>query len=277
MRQEKIELAQRLLIDADIEAILFKGWSIANYYANRLLRPLGDIDLLVRSKDFAAASELFSRPEAISCWADLHDGLFELKDRSTSDLFDRSQIEIAGAVRVRVLSAEDHLALLAIHLLKHGAWRPVWLCDIAAIVESLPANFDWKICFGSSKRRADWIASSIVLAHKVLGAGIDRVPLTKSQKQVPEWFVDALFEQWGNLFPGDHLPVRPRPLMSQSFKSPRETLKAIGERWPTPIIATFDMHGRINSLPRFPYQLGAFAFRVGNFLWGTLGRAWARP
>jgi hypothetical protein len=50
-------------------------------------------------------------------------------------------VELNGA-KIRILGAEDHLRLLCLHLLKHGAWRPLWLCDVAAALESRPSSFD---------------------------------------------------------------------------------------------------------------------------------------
>jgi len=273
MRLEKIELVYQLLGEANIDAIMVKGWAVSNFYPERALRPLGDIDLLVKPKDYEVARAIFERPEARSFWVDLHKGLVELPDRSVDELFARAQTVKLRATEVRVLSTPDHLALLAIHLLKHGAFRPLWLCDIGAVVESLPTDFDWNTCLGANKRRATWIASSILLAHQLLEASIDNVPLTESARQIPQWLVDSVLKQWGNLFPGDHLPVQPRPLMIHSLGSPGEMLKAIRERWPDPIVATFNMRGRINNFPRLPYQLGAFAARAVGYLIDQLGPA----
>jgi hypothetical protein len=276
IRLEKIELVHRLLQAARINAILMKGWAVAGFYPELPLRPLGDIDLLVRPKDYKASNEILARPEARGCWVDLHNQITELKDRSHDELFSRSRIVSLRDTQIRVLSLEDHLALLTIHLLKHGAWRPLWLCDIAAIVESLPNDFDWNICLGSDKRQRSWISASIALAHQLLGANIDKVPLPARAKYVPEWLRESVFKQWGNLFPGDHLPVQPRPLMANVLTSPRGILNETRERWPDSITATFNMSGPINNFPRLPYKLGDFSARAGRYLIGYLRRAAVR-
>ena len=273
MRREKIELAHQILGDAGIDAILLKGWAAARFYPNPALRPLGDIDLLVKASDYDAANAALENPEARTCWVDLHNALSELDDCSLDELFARSKTEMLGDTRVRVLSTEDQLALSAIHFFKHGAWRPVWLCDIGAMIESLPANFDWNICFGSTRNRSAWITAAIVLAHQLLAANIDTAPLAVREKHLPEWLVDAVLKQWGNLFHADHLPVQPRPLLANSWRSPRILLKEIRARWPDPIVATFDLRGRPNNFPRLPYQLGAFAAGAGRYLVGHLGAA----
>ena len=274
--QSKIEIVHRLLQEVRVDAILVKGWAVAGFYPELALRPLGDIDLVVRPTEYKAAGTILARPEARGCWVDLHSGLSELQDRSIDELFSRSHVVSLRDTQIRVLSLEDHLALLTIHLLKHGAWRPLWLCDIAAIVESLPNDFDWPICLGADKRRRSWISASIALAHQLLTANIDQVPLPARAKYVPEWLRESVLKQWGNLFPGDHLPVQPRPLMTNVLTSPRGILKETWERWPDAITATFNMRGRINNFPRLPYQLGDFSARAGRYLIGYLRRTAAR-
>jgi hypothetical protein len=274
--QTKIEIVHRLLQEAGIDAILVKGWSVADFYPEVALRPLGDIDLLVRPTDYQAAIRVVAQPEARGTWVDLHSGLSEIEDRSLDELFSRSHLVSLRGAQIRVLSLEDHLALLTIHLLKHGAWRPLWLCDIAAIVESLPIDFDWEICLGSDKRQRSWISASIGLAHQLLDANIEKVPWPARAKHLPGWLPDGVLKQWGNLFPGDHLPVQRRPLMSEFLTSPRGILKESWERWPDAITATFNMRGRFNAFPRLPYQLGAFSALAGRYLLGYLRRTAAR-
>lgn len=282
INEQRIVTAYQLLCGAAVEPILVKGWAAARLYPHPTLRPYGDIDLVVRPAEYSAALEVLKRDEAGTWWVDLHQGLPELDDRPVEGLFERSLTVTLNDVEVRCLSHEDHLALLSIHLFKHGAWRPTWLCDIAAMVEALPASFDADICFGANKgqgkHRTAWIASAIALAHKLLGANVERIPLSRQVKDLPEWLVRAVLEQWGNLFQADHLPVQPRPLFANSLRSPRTMLKEIRERWPDPIVATFNLRGQPNNFPRLPYQLGAFAAQTGQYLFrvGEMVAAFSR-
>ena len=276
INEQRIVTAYQLLRGAAIEPILIKGWSAARFYQHRTLRPYGDIDLVVRPTEYSTAREVLKRDEARTWWVDLHKGLSELDDRPVDGLFERSQMVTLKDVQIRVLSDEDHLALLAIHLFKHSAWRPLWLCDIAAMVEALPAGFDENTCFGSSKHRAAWIASAITLAHELLGANVDRISKGRQAKDLPDWLIDSVLKQWGNLFQVDHVPVQPRPLISYSFQNPRTLLSEILARWPDPIVATYNLRGQPNSFPRLPYQIGSFAAGAGRYLIDHLGRAVAR-
>ena len=261
IHEEKVEKVFRLLRAASVEAILAKGWAAAGFYSNRDLRPCGDIDICVRPADFQVAHQVLNSPEASDCWVDLHEHFFEIGERSVDDLFARSTTVSLGQEQIRILSLEDHLAFLCIHLLKHGAWRPLWLCDIAAAVESLPATFDWQVFIGNNPRRASWIAAALGLAHRLLGARIEHLPLEETQTEVPEWMAEAVLLHWATLFPADHLPVRPPPLMVNNLSSGRKIVKGVIERWPDPITATFNMGGEFNNFPRWPYQVADF-FRM---------------
>ena len=205
IQEERISIAFGLLREAGIEPILVKGWAAARSYAHRTLRAYGDIDLVVRPRDYSAAREAFEQSGTATWWIDLHQGLTELDDVSVDDLFKRSRLETHNDVPVRILSEEDHLALLAMHFFKHGAWRPSGLCDVAAIVELLPENFDWSLCLGSSKQRKAWIASALVMAEQLLGANTEQVPETLRSHKIPSWLLEAVLMRWGSLLPEDRV------------------------------------------------------------------------
>lgn len=267
IQEKRIGVAFGLLRDAGIEPILIKGWAASRLYAQRTLRAYGDTDLVVRPSDYAKARAALGQAEIPLWWVDLHQGLIELDDRSIEILFQRSRIETLHDVHVRILSEEDHLALLAMHYFKHSALRPSGLCDIAVTVESLPAEFDWTLCLGPGKSRRAWISAAVVLARDLLGANIARVPEGLRRYQAPVWMVDAVLKQWGSLLPADaSRPGEPRPLFRYAARDTRTLLRELRGRWPDPITATFNLRARPNNWPRLPYQLGAFMFRAGNYL-----------
>lgn len=266
IQEEKIERLFRLFREASVDAILIKGWAAAQLYPENQLRPYGDIDIFVRPEHWRFARAVQDSPEANDCWVDLHPYLQEVEERSVDELFDRSQLVRLGAEQVRILGLEDHLALLCIHLLKHGAWRPLWLCDISAALESLPSNFDWDIFLGSSRKRAGWVFCAIGLAQCLLGAKVEQPPLSVEQIRVPGWVVQTVLHHWSRLYPADQKPMRPPPLMVYSLRNRRKIITGISERWPDPITATFNMGGRFNSCPRFPYQFMDFTRAATQFL-----------
>ena len=259
VHEQQVEKVFRLLREAGVDAFVIKGWAAAILYEQEDLRPAGDIDVCVRPEHYDKALAALADSE---CATDLHKVLAEIGERSFDDLLARSRIVPLGAENVRTLCTEDHLALLCIHLLKHGGWRPLWLCDIAAALESLPLNFNWEICLGKHEQRARWIACTFGLAERLLQADVSRVPLSREHLQVPEWITETVLYHWSRLFPGDMLPMQAATLMSVTLRQRRGILKGIWERWPDPITATFNLQGSVNNLPRFPYQLADF-LRIG--------------
>ncbi|HEX3279893.1 MAG TPA: nucleotidyltransferase family protein [Pyrinomonadaceae bacterium] len=266
IQEQKIEKVFRLLREASLDAILAKGWAAAKLYPNRTLRPYGDIDICVRPGDYQAVSDVFRSPEGSDCWIDLHRNFSEIGNRTVDELFSRSKMHRIGQEQVRVLGDEDHVALLCIHLLKHGAWRPLWLCDVAAAMESPEPNFDWELCLGRDTIRASWIQSAFGLAHRILGATTKRLPLSMQTLPVPEWLVDTVLKQWSNPFARYQAPMNHPVPMAEVWRQPSELIEGLRQRWPNPIIATISVHGRLNELPRLPYQLANCVARVVRFV-----------
>jgi hypothetical protein len=266
IHEQKIEKVFMLLRQASVEAILVKGWAAAGLYPDASLRPYGDIDLCVRPEHFNRAEEVLSRPEASDCWIDLHQHFSELAERGIGELLARSRLIKLGDEQIRILSAEDHLALLCIHLLKHGAWRPLWLCDVGAAIESLPSDFDWRVCLGRDRKRSSWILCAIGLAHRLLNANLEGLPVTPRAKQLPGWLVENVLEQWATPFATNQAPTSHNAPIASYLRNPHGLLKDLRKRWPNPIIATISINGAFNDLPRLPYQLGNCGLRAGQFL-----------
>lgn len=263
--ETRIQKIFRLLRTANVEPILIKGWAIARHYPQTALRPYGDIDLLVRPADLDAAKSIVASEEARDCWIDLHARLSQLTDRSIDDLFARSRLVNCGEEEVRVLAAEDHFGLLAIHLLQHGAWRPVWLCDIALLLESMN-DFDWSLCLGNEKRRVNWILAAVGLAVKLLGARARDEMIASKASPVPLWLTDSVLKAWATPFAGSQPPMsHPAPMRSY-LRHPRGLRAGLATRWPNPILATMSVNGQFNRWPRWPYQIGNLLSRAGRLV-----------
>jgi hypothetical protein len=263
----KIRKVFSRLRSAGIEPIIFKGWSIARLYPEQGSRPYGDIDILVRPEDREAVKELLNEPEMRDCWVDLHDRLSELNDRKIDDLFERSQLVSLGDEQIRILAPEDHFGLLAIHLLRHGAWRPLWLCDIGIALDSLPEKFDWDLCLGKSKLRRNWITSAIGLAQALLDAQINEPAIAEQAKQIPVWLVRNVLKQWAAPSASNQEPNNHRAPIASYLRDPRGVLGDLRRRWPNPILATISINGKLNRLPRLPYQLGNCLNRTAKLVW----------
>jgi putative nucleotidyltransferase-like protein len=248
----------RLLAAARIEALLVKGWAAARAYPEPGLRHYGDIDLCVRAADYERAAAVLSRAPHI--WIDLHEGTAVLDGAGDQGLFARSVLVEAGDVHVRVPSAEDHLRVLCLHLLRHGAWKPLWLCDVALMLEGRAADFDWQLFFGRDGKRAGWLACVLALAHRLLGARLEGTPVVVGGAELPRWLVRAVLRRWGRWFNADYRD-RALPSLWKHRRDPRKLLDDLYFRF-DPVRATVEARGSFNTLPRFPYQLTALLRRA---------------
>jgi hypothetical protein len=265
IHEQQLEKVFSLLRQAEIEAVLAKGWATAGLYSARVLRPYGDIDICIRAEQFKLAEDILNGPEARDCWVDLHKHFSEIDDRTVEQLFARSRTVALGAEQIRMLGLEDQLALSCIHLLKHGAWRPLWLCDVGVIIESLPATFDWDICLGRSNTRANWIICAIGLAKHLLRADTTGLP-DKLNTELPAWLIDNVLKQWERPFAINQPPMSHPIPMADLLRHPSGLLEGLRQRWPNPILATISVNGEFNNLPRFPYQMANCISRIGRLL-----------
>lgn len=256
----EIARAFRLLCAENVDAILLKGWAIARAYPEVGLRPSGDIDLYVSPRQYHHALNIIRALGSSWFSVDLsHGSISRFSESGFDELYARSVMVTLGDTRVRILGPEDHLRLVCLHLLTHGAWRPLWLCDVAVLSESRPLNFNWDLCLGENKRHADWVLCTIALANRLLGADIENTPARDRAWTLPEWFVAAVLEAWSQPCPPNLTPFVARLRRECSWSA---ILGAIGERWPNPVQATIDADGEFDDGTRLRFQLRDCALRT---------------
>ncbi len=261
--QAKIEKVFSLLRSAGIEPILIKGWSAARYYPELAFRPYGDIDICVRRDQYLEAVRTLASLGRLESQVDLHSGFGKFGIRTEEDLYARSELVTDGQTEVRILGPEDHLRVVSYHLMREGAWRPLWLVDVAATVEARPRNFDWDYCLGE-KRQSRAVVSAIGLSHLLLNADIAGLPEPQRFRKNPRWLLPTVLNEWGSTTPSMH--SRHAMPMLHHVRLQGDFFNGLRHRWPNPIEATTTMNGPFNGLPRLPYQIGNSLFRIGTFL-----------
>ncbi len=161
---------------------------------------------------------------------DLHDGLPGWYDLTTEDLFAQAEPrEVAPGSVFLTPSLAHHLRLVSLHMFKHGAWRPLWLCDVAALAEAAGPEFDTAACFGSGTFTRDWTQSALAAARDLLGADVSAV--LPGNVQAPPWVLAAILSAWRR-----PSPWRGELPFGAALKDPKAWLEA---RWPDPIEAVF--------------------------------------
>ncbi len=196
LQEQRLQELVPSLRAAGVEPLLVKGWSLARLYPVAGLRPTGDVDLCVAPDHLPQAIAALTRLDGAYGWVDLHRGLGDLPDRTWDQAYARSRLIPLGEVAVRILGAEDQLRQVCLHLLRHGAYRPLWLCDVAVLLESLPRDFDWDYCLHGARRRTAWALAVLGLACRLLGARTD-CPAVLHSAGRPTWLDAAVLHQWG--------------------------------------------------------------------------------
>lgn len=263
--QQRIVEVLELLAARKVPAILFKGWDCGRFYPPTL-RPMGDIDLVVRERDLANARMAIAGSPAIE-WIDLGPHRFAYRNsRDLEGLFERSQETVIGTTKVRVLSNEDRLRVLCTHMFSHQLAMPLWLCDIAAVIESLPIGFDWERCVPRHSLAARRMSGATALARDLLGARVDLVPEYLAGMRLPEWALAETVAKWTRAMrfrvPASLLPAAPV----------RRVPVALSARWPTTmrvqmLVETGAVPGRANLAVR---HLGRFMKGAAIHLWRSL-------
>jgi hypothetical protein len=272
LNQSKIAEVFKVLSSAGIEPILIKGWTVARSYPDQGLRPHGDIDICVRQEEFQSAERTITALDPVRFKIDLHSGFARFGVREDEALFKRSQVVNINQTDVRILCPEDHLRVVCFHLMREGAWRPLWLVDVAAILESQAQDFDWNYCLGD-KRQAAPLINAIGLAQQLLGAKVRSLPEKLRLKQYPRWLVSTVLKEWGSTVPT--MIGRHDASMLMHVRRRKDLLEGLRHRWPNPIEATTTMSAPFNNLPRLPFQISNSLFRLGAFL-TQLPRTWKK-
>jgi hypothetical protein len=264
VHEAELERLMEAFHAAGIRSILLKGWSVGRLYPESGLRPSGDIDLWIDPEQRGAA-EVFLQDLALTQPLDLeHDQLRRFEDRSFAEFYASCESVQLGSTSVKVLRREDQVRILCLHFLKHGGWRPIWLCDIAVVLELQTGAFDWTRCLGTDARRARWIGCTVALARELLDARIPLGAPSNVTSSPPQWLTETVLREWSDRRPPS------TPALAISLRSlwhrPWKMEAAMRDRWRNSIQATVDCNGTFNGLPRWIYQARDAASRAMRFL-----------
>lgn len=231
----------RRLIDlfeaACVPALPYKGPLLAvSTYGNLLLRPFGDLDVLVPKQHIRDARRLLVRggyrpdPEMNSqdearYLRTHHDYKFvrpgcavvEVQWGVTQQRFPfpldfrrlwerRVPVVLAGR-KVPGLHPEDLLPILCVHGLKHGWDCMKWICDIHELVRAHP-ELNWKAVMADARRRGGerMVLLGLVLAHRLLDTAL---PEPLRGQILNDYRLDRLAAHFANrLFAPSDVPHR---------------------------------------------------------------------
>ncbi len=255
--------------EVGFEPVLIKGWAAAQLYPKPFERQFTDVDLAFAPEDFGRA-EAFLAVNSMPLPVDLHRGLRHLDTVPFPELFARSVHINCGAVKIRVLAAEDHLRVLAVHWLNDGGAPRERLRDIYFAAANRPPDFSWERCLGAvSRRRRRWIVCAVGLAHRYLDLPIDDFPFKNELARLPGWLIKTVETEWAS-------GVRLKPL-AQCRHDRKEFWRQVKKRIPPNALqATIETEGDFDKRPRLFYQALDVGKRLLPWLKSAGGRAWRK-
>lgn len=252
LQRRQLSAALAALASIGVTALCAKGWTVARHYGHAGARVTGDIDLYVAPHDHARA---IAALDGVVGELDVHAGLRPLGDRDFAAVSARALEVGVGDAIARVLSPADQLRLVCIHMLGHGAWRPLWLCDVGALVEA--GGIDWDVCLAGAPRHARWIACTVVAARDLLAADLSSVPPAVREARPPAWLEPAILDAWGARW-------HQRAPLATYRRRLHALPAALWHRWPNPIEATVAVDADFDDAPRLPLQLSNCARLVAR-------------
>ncbi len=200
-----------------IPAVAYKGPVLAaSAYGDIALRGFRDLDIIVHKRDmFRARDALLTRGYAAvaapaegtplredgfqqlkSAWRFVHPKSsvpVDLQWRATAVRCFNSPVErdnfwetleqggLAGKT-VRTIPAEALLQILCLHGCRHLWERLIWVCDVAALIQSQP-TLDWSQLMADAKLQGNQrvVLTGVLIASRLLGAQVPRDVLVRAE------------------------------------------------------------------------------------------------
>lgn len=215
---ERLARIVKVFSEAGVRVIVLKGAHLAEFvYGNIGLRPMADIDLLVRKRDLEVCAgklgELGYTASThvdieASCAAAHHLPVFECPGGvrveihscicppriplklGLEDAWARSrEVDLAG-LRAHVLSPED----LLIHICVHASYQHLFamgirpLCDVCEIVNRYERDLNWGVLLERAEAAgvARGVSLTLLLAHELLGAALPEPVLNSCRQAAPD-------------------------------------------------------------------------------------------
>jgi hypothetical protein len=216
-----------------IDVLAYKGLALAEtLYGDIALRQVGDIDLLIRSRDLprikAALKEMGYSPHLLlneaeeraylasgyECAFDsaLGRNLLEVQwalqprfyavDFDMEAMFRRATTVSVAGRNVKTPSPEDLFLILSLHAAKHVWGRLIWLYDIAQILKLPALNWNWIFETAEALGIVRILQVTLVLTNRLLGTAIP-APAKESLSVDPAAFAlaDEIAPQLGRTTP----------------------------------------------------------------------------
>jgi hypothetical protein len=197
----------------DVPVIILKGAHLAEIvYGNIALRSMSDVDLLVKRQDFARSQQSLIRagyfPRDRRFISDIQWSIENLLPDLTRDIkkiWERAQPAVIAEVKVLVLSSEDLILHLCLHIAFHHLFQAAslkYLCDIQEAIRYYSAQIQWEQVWN---RAREWgicnaVYLTLLLARDIIGARvpddfIEELRSNRFDPQLKTWAMQKIFHE----------------------------------------------------------------------------------
>jgi hypothetical protein len=290
--------ALKSLADNQLPVIALKGLSLARHiYGDIALRPMSDIDLLVKEEDLVRAGRILltlgynqyfpaweSTPKTsflLPVFTNKNGAIIELHrnivppDSSIKvdldALWERACLIKVENVEVRAFSPEDLFLHLCIHACLHvrlGLVNLIPLCDIAGLIKKSTDKIDWQIVIERATRWGglNCVYLMLLLVRELLGAAPpDTMMSGIKPDDYQSVFFDTVLEQIFDLSPSGQLMIEKitKLLIFRKIKGVKDKVWALSKvAFPTRAYVASEYPVSVSS----PKIYLCFLFRLGRLI-----------
>jgi hypothetical protein len=203
---KELEKLERELEKRDLRVIVLKGAALLKtVYRDVALRPMEDIDLMVRQENMSELKNIleqmgFVQNRLYQCSfrkgiisIDIHSDFLsshrilcrqDILDIDSEDVWG-SVVSFSGSNSLYRLPIHVNLIALSFHLLKHRYDRLIWFVDIAETIKAYQSLPDWEDLIAYSRRvHADkLLLYTLILTKRLLGGNIPEDVLIRLRKK----------------------------------------------------------------------------------------------
>ncbi|MDQ2744837.1 MAG: nucleotidyltransferase family protein [Chloroflexota bacterium] len=261
---ETVKEVWDVLARRNIDPVMLKGLSSARHYRTAGDRPFGDVDLLISSEALRPAISMLEEvgfrvtgvdhSQSVTAvgmsraneYLDLQTGLRRFTvEESREALNTQAILHLDDGREVRILPPYLEVRFLAVHALWHGISRPIWLCDLASILNA-KIIMDWNAVLADPLEVRSRVLSGIGLAHRLLGAPVPE-SLVAQAANVTSWLEPIVLHAWQT--GEDHIfSVRKGRVLAQAVQSRDAQLfrHVVSNSWPTALEAMNELNWPID-------------------------------
>ncbi len=230
------------LKEINISVIVLKGMALAEtVYPHIGLRPMADIDLLVRKEDcLSIERELLAlgyHPQSVvspcyikeKIWGlsitfDLHPGLWYVEDRDLEEVWKRALPHTIDGIESLIMEPSDMLIHISVHsLVDHGILEKTWLTDIVRTIGYYNERIDWGYIIRKAKYYNLQIPLYRAFSHALTSGA--SIPQSVLDELKPATFIQSLEDKLYQFILKGLLPERTRYFLIRRIRKPRLLLR----------------------------------------------------